>query len=85
MTRRAAKPQRPRHVPILDEDWEWLEKAYGAGADSSNRIGAGPAIRGIVNIFVKAQKAKEQAILDGRLFAKSEEDVRAEIIKETIS
>ena len=64
MTRRAAKPQRPRHVPILDEDWEWLEKAYGPNSDS--KIGVGPAIRGIVNIFVKSQKAKAQALIDGR-------------------
>ncbi len=64
MTRRGDKPQRPRHVPILDEDWEWLERAYGQL--SASKMGPGPAIRGIVNIFVKSQKAKEQALLDAR-------------------
>lgn len=62
MTRRAEKPQTPRHIPILDEDWEWLDKAYGP--TSERRIGAGPAIRKLVHTFVEAQKAKVSAILD---------------------
>jgi hypothetical protein len=62
MVARARQPQRPRHVPILDEDWEWLEKAYGATSES--KLGPGPAIRYIVHQFVKAQKAKEQVLVD---------------------
>ena len=64
MTQRTGKPQRPRHIPILDEDWEWLEAAYGPASPS--KLGVGPAIRASVNNFVKAQRAKAQKILDGR-------------------
>ncbi len=64
MTSRAAKPQRPRHIPILDEYWEWIEKAYGPSSDS--KLGVGPAIRAIVHDFVKMQKALIQKKLDAR-------------------
>lgn len=64
MSTRAAKPQRPRHIPILDEDWEYLEKAYGAASES--KMGVGPAIRAIINDFVKMQKALIQKKLDAR-------------------
>lgn len=64
MSIRAAKPQRPRHIPILDEDWEYLEKAYGTSSES--KMGVGPAIRAIVNNFVKAQRALVQKKLDAR-------------------
>lgn len=62
MTARARQPQRPRHIPILDEDWLWLEKAYGQ--TSEQKIGPGPAIRFIVHKFVTSQRAAEQALVD---------------------
>ena len=64
MSLRAKQAQRPHHVPILDEDWAWLEKAYGASSES--KLGPGPAIRYIVHKFVLSQKAQEQALLDKR-------------------
>lgn len=64
MVAKARLPQRPRHVPIIDEDWEWLEKAYGPTSES--RLGPGPAIRFIVHKFVTSQRAQEQQILDKR-------------------
>lgn len=65
MTRRAPHPQTPRHVPIFDEDWEWLEKAYGPA--SPGKVGVGPTIRHLVHVFVKAQKAKEEMLVEQKL------------------
>lgn len=62
MTRRAPRPQKARHVPITDEDWDYLDRAYGPG--SERKIGVGPAIRAIVSKHVQIMKAKEQALLD---------------------
>lgn len=70
MVVRAKQAQRPRHVPILDEDWAWLEKAYGPTSES--KLGPGPAIRYIVHKFVASQRAQEQALLDKRASAAKE-------------
>lgn len=58
-------PQTSRHVPIFDEDWAYLDKAYGPSSES--KVGTGPAIRSIVHDTVKALKAREEAILERKL------------------
>lgn len=63
--RKAARPHTPRHIPIFDEDWEFLDKMYGPG--SASKLGIGPTIRQVVHIFVTAQRAKEQEAVEATL------------------
>lgn len=63
--RKAPRPQTPRHVPIFDEDWEYLDKMYGPA--SGSKMGIGPTIRGLVHLFVTSQRAKEEALVERAL------------------
>jgi hypothetical protein len=64
MSKRAELPQSRRHILVFDEDWDFLERAFGIG--SPNRFGVGPAIRQIIHAKVKDMKAKLVAKRDGR-------------------
>ncbi len=64
MPKKPQQPQSRRHIFIYDEDWEWLEGAYGQS--SPNKLGTGIAIRALVHKFVLAQRAKTQQLLDAR-------------------
>jgi hypothetical protein len=64
MSKRSAKPQRARHVVLLDEDWEYLNKLYGP--QSSNPIGVSEMIRTLVHRACErlreAEEGKVQAM-----------------------
>lgn len=47
MSKRSAKPQRARHVVLLDEDWDYLTKLYGP--QSSTPVGVSEMIRTLVH------------------------------------
>lgn len=60
MAKNSDLPKSQRHVLIYDEDWEYLELAYGPG--SAGRFGIGKAVCVIIHAKVKALK-EEQAVL----------------------
>jgi len=66
MSRKSLFPQSRRHIWVYDQDWEFLEKAFGA------RLGVGPAIRNILHIYVGNLKDRAQAQLDAAQSQKGE-------------
>ena len=47
MSKKSAKPQRARHVVLLDEDWTYLTNLFGP--QSANPVGVSEMIRTIVH------------------------------------
>jgi hypothetical protein len=45
MVKKTDRPTTPRHVLIYDEDWEFLERYFGAGAPRHRRVGCGHVCR----------------------------------------
>lgn len=62
MSRKTENPSSRRHILVYNEDWEFLEKAYGNASES--RLGVGPAIRNIIHAYVNSLKAKVQRRVD---------------------
>ena len=62
MSKRAIRPQSRRHILVYDEDWKWLETAFGAS--SPGRLGVGPIIRQIVHLYVGRLRSKTQIEID---------------------
>ena len=63
MSKRAKLPQSPRHVPIYDEDWEFIKTYWGQGT-GRELGGPGPTVREIVHLYVRHTKAKQEQRLD---------------------
>lgn len=63
MSKKAALPYSRHHILIYDEDWEFLEKAYGKGS-ANEALGISGAIRAIVHQKVLGLKAKINQQLD---------------------
>lgn len=47
MSKRAERPQSPRHILVFDEDWEFLEQTFGK--TGVRPIGVSVAIRKIIH------------------------------------
>lgn len=62
MTRKARLPQRPRHIHVFDEDWDFLFEHFGP--HSTSRFGVANAIREMVHTQVRRFKAKEIQLAD---------------------
>jgi hypothetical protein len=62
MTRKSALPQKAHHILIYDEDWEFLDQAYGK--TSSHPLGVSTVIRTIIHQKVLGIKGKINARLD---------------------
>jgi len=45
VVKKTDRPTTPRHVLIYDEDWELLERYFGAGAPRHRRVGCGHVCR----------------------------------------
>jgi hypothetical protein len=65
MTRKALLPQRPRHILVYDEDWDFLRDAYGPG--SAKPVGISPAIRTIIHAFCQRLRQREADLVEGAL------------------
>jgi len=59
MTRRSVEATRRFHLFLYESDLEYLERRFGSGAPSSNRIGVGTACREIIHDRVKKLRARE--------------------------
>lgn len=74
MSRKTSLPQSRRHIPVFDEDWEYLTMVFGGESDS--KVGVGPAIRTMVHATVGNLRARAQAQIDQQaLQAKSESEM----------
>jgi hypothetical protein len=68
MSKRSQLPQSRHHVMIFDEDWQWLDLAFGKY--SRSRLGPGVAIRQIVHRHVRQLRQVE----DQRVQAQTQEE-----------
>lgn len=59
MTRRTVEPTRRFHLFLYERDIEYLERRFGYGAPSSQRLGVSTACREIIHARVKALRARE--------------------------
>lgn len=64
MSKKSLLPQSRRHIWVYDEDFEYLEKAFGK--DTPSRMGVGPMVREIIHTYVKALRAREAARVEQR-------------------
>ena len=62
MSKRSVLPQSRRHILVYDEDWEFLDTAFGK--DTEKPIGVGVAIRQLIHASVSRMKADIQRALD---------------------
>ena len=62
MSRRITQSQSRHHVHIFDEDWDFLERAYGR--DGVKPIGISAAVRTIIHNHVKLIKQRQQIEAD---------------------
>lgn len=62
MSKKSLLPQKPRHILVYDEDWEFLDQHYGPG--SAKPLGISRAIREIIHQRVLGLKAKQVSALD---------------------
>jgi len=67
MTRRSVEETKRFHLFLYKRDLEYLERRFGSGASSSNRLGVGAACREIIHARVKALRAKETERLNQML------------------
>ena len=73
MTRRSVEETKRFHLFLYKRDLEYLERRFGSGAASLNRLGVGTACREIIHARVKALRAKEDERLN-KLIAEVEEE-----------
>lgn len=64
MTRRSVEPTRRFHLFLYKRDLDYLERRFGAGAPSSQRLGVGTACREIIHDRVKKLRARENERLN---------------------
>lgn len=64
MTRRSVEPTRRFHLFLYKRDLDYLERRFGAGAATQNRLGVGTACREIIHHRVKQLRAREDARLN---------------------
>jgi hypothetical protein len=62
MSKKSLLPQKPRHILVYDEDWEFIYENYGPYSES--RRGTSSTIRDIIHIFVRRLKAKATDLQD---------------------
>lgn len=62
MTKRSILPQHPRHILIYDEDWEFLQAAYGP--HSEKKLGVSVAVRTIIHSYIKRLRANAEATVE---------------------
>lgn len=59
MTRRTVEPTRRFHLFLYKRDLDYLERRFGQGAASAQRLGVGTACREIIHDRVKKLQARE--------------------------
>lgn len=71
MSRKSILPQTPRHIPLYDEDWEFLQSVYGRNS-GAKPVGVSTAIRTIIHAFVKKLRERATQVRDGAPLAEGD-------------
>lgn len=74
MTRRSVEPTRRFHLFLYERDIEYLERRFGYGAPSSQRLGVSTACREIIHARVKALRARENERLNAITIAQEDDE-----------
>jgi hypothetical protein len=74
MTRRSVEETKRFHLFLYKRDLEYLERRFGNGASSTNRLGVGTACREIIHDRVKKLRAKENERLSALVSQMQAED-----------
>lgn len=61
MVKKTDRPTTARHILIYDEDWEFLERFFGAGAPRHRRVGCSQQCRDYVHDGVMALRRRIRA------------------------
>lgn len=77
MTRRSIEETKRFHLFLYKRDLEYLERRFGNGAASSNRLGVGTACREIIHDRVKKLRARESERLSELVMQREEEEIDA--------
>lgn len=64
MTRRSVEPTKRFHLFLYKRDLDYLERRFGMGAATANRLGVGTACREIIHDRVKKLQARENERLN---------------------
>lgn len=64
MTKKSDRPTTARHILIYDDNWEFLERYFGAGAPRNRRYGTGYMCRRLIDEGVKAMRKRMQSHLE---------------------
>lgn len=64
MTKKSDRPTTPRHILIYDDNWEFLERYFGAGAPRNRRYGTGFMCRRLIDEGVKAMRLRMQSVVE---------------------
>jgi hypothetical protein len=73
MSKKSDRPTTPRHILIYDENWEFLERYFGAGAPSNRRYGVGFMCRKLIDQGV--QEMRQRMAQQTRHHLEEEEEV----------
>jgi len=58
MVKKTDRPTTPRHILTYDEDWEFLERYFGAGAPRHRRVGCSHVCREYIHEGVMALRRR---------------------------
>jgi hypothetical protein len=82
MTRRSVQETRRFHLFLYKGDLDYLERRFGTGAPSTNRLGVGTACREIIHERVKKLRAKENERLSQAVTSLPSEEEEEEFDEE---
>ena len=60
MTKKSDRPTTPRHILIYEDNWNFLERYFGASAPRNRRFGTGFMCRKLIDEGVKAMRLRMQ-------------------------
>ena len=81
MTRRSIEETQRFHLFLYKRDLEYLERRFGAGALSSNKMGVGTACREIIHDRVKKLRARENEKLSNLINQRREQEEEEEYVE----
>jgi len=73
VARRTIEPTRRFHLFLYERDLEYLERRFGGGTTSSNRLGVGTACREIIHDRIKRLRAKENERLSNLIASRTQD------------
>lgn len=84
MTRRSVEETKRFHLFLYKRDLEYLERRFGQGAATANRLGVGTACREIIHARVKQLRAKEHERLSSLVASRMGDEYSEELEDEEL-